>query len=278
MKVKEILILLGFLLGICMMGYAYGQIAETNQTRREGDAAYKELSGKVKKQAADNTPFPHVSKADEQNQNVNTGRQEEAAGEEAPTNRKVSVPDIGISFELLKTVSADAVAWLYCPDTLIDYPVMKADDYAYYLSHLPDGTPNANGSLFVDFNNTPDFSDSLTIIYGHNMKSKMMFGSLAQYKSQEYYDEHPCMYLYTQEANYRIELLYGCVIGAGQWRERSFMYKENAGALLAYAAHNTTFDSRAAYLKGDRIVAMSTCSYEFEDARYVVVGILRGED
>jgi len=68
------------------------------------------------------------------------------------------------------------------------------------------------------------------------------------------------------------------VIGAGQWRERAFMYAENVDALIAYAAYNTTFKSSAVYNKGDRVVALSTCSYEFDDARYVVLGILKGVD
>ena len=276
MKVKKVSMFLVLLLGFCMMGYARGQLAESNRTRQEGTAAYSELSSMVRERTAENPAIKHAGKAGALNTHESADRQ--AAEEETSAGGKVSIPDIGVSFEILETVSKDASAWLYCPGTVIDYPVMKADDYAYYLSHLPDGSQNANGSLFIDFNNSPDFSEPLTVIYGHNMKSKMMFGSLAQYKNQKYYDEHPFMYLYTKEANYRIELLYGCVIGAGQWRERSFMYKENAGALIAFAAYNTTFESDAAYAKGDRIVAMSTCSYEFEDARYVVIGILRGED
>ena len=104
-------------------------------------------------------------------------------------------------------------AWLYCPDTVIDYPVMKADDYSYYLKHLPDGTHNANGTLFLDYNCAPDFSDSLSVIYGHKMKSGKMFGSLEGYKKEGYYSEHPYMYLYTKQGKFRINLVYGCVIG-----------------------------------------------------------------
>jgi len=181
----------------------------------------------------------------------------------------------GIDFEALTAVNADAAAWLYSPGTVIDYPVMKAKDYSYYLRRLPDGTGNANGSLFIDYNCAADFSDPLTVIYGHHMKSGRMFGSLKGYKDQEYYLKHPVIQLYTQQGNYRIELLYGCVIGAGQWRERAFMYPENVGALLAYAAHNTTFRSSVKYEEGDRFIALSTCSYEFDNARYVVIGVLR---
>ena len=110
------------------------------------------------------------------------------------------------------------------------------------------------------------------------MKSGGMFGSLEKYKNQKYYEEHPYMYLYTEQGNNRIELLYGCVIGAGQWRSRAFMYAGNVKALLAYAAHNTTFRSNVEYKDGDRIVALSTCSYEFDDARYVMIGILKEKD
>jgi sortase B len=58
------------------------------------------------------------------------------------------------------------------------------------------------------------------------------------------------------------------------------MYEENLDALLAYAQHRTTFasgmESGAAYEQGSRIVAMATCSYEFDDARYVVIGVISG--
>jgi sortase B len=83
------------------------------------------------------------------------------------------------------------------------------------------------------------------------------------------------MYLYTEKENFRIDILYGFVIGAGQWRDRAFMYEINISDLLAYAKTNTTFESGAEYEEGDRIIAMSTCSYDFEDARYVIVGRLR---
>jgi SrtB family sortase len=168
-----------------------------------------------------------------------------------------------------------AIAWLYCPDTLIDYPVMRTNDYSYYLNHLPSGKKNEDGSLFLDYNCASDFSGPFVVIYGNHMESGKMFGSLMGYKKQSYYDEHPTMYLYTEQGNYRIELLYGFVIGAGQWRERAFMYPENVQALLAYAAHNTTLTSNAKYAENDRIVALSTCSYEFDNARYVVIGKLQ---
>lgn len=183
-----------------------------------------------------------------------------------------------VNFEALKHMNADTAAWLYSPDTAIDYPVMRADDYDWYLHHLPDGTSNANGTLFLDYNCPADFSGRLSIIYGHHMKSGKMFGSLKHYKQQAYYEQHPCLYLYTEQENYRIDLLYGCVIGAGQWRERAFMYEMNLQSLLEYASSNTTFTSSTGYNEDDKFVVLATCSYDFNDARYLLIGVLRTDN
>jgi sortase B len=188
---------------------------------------------------------------------------------------RADIPTLSVDFETLKNVNADSAAWIYCPDTVIDYPVMRADDYDRYLHRLPDGAYNANGSLFLDYNCPSDFSGRLSIIYGHNMKSGKMFGALTKYKEQDYFDQHPYMYLYTERENYQIDLVYGCVISAGNWREWAFMYEVNLEDLLACAALKTTFESPAAYTDKDRFLVLSTCSYEFDDARYIVIGVMR---
>ena len=187
---------------------------------------------------------------------------------------QVEIPDIRIDFKKLKETNEDCIAWLYSPDTVVDYPVVKAADYNYYLYRLLDKSYNRNGTLFLDYNCKPDFTDKMSIIYGHNMKSGRMFGSLPGYKKQAYYDQHPYMYLYTVDGNYRVELLYGCVIGAGKWQENGFMFQENYETLLEYAAANSTFVSTTTPEDRSNYIALSTCSYEFNDARYVVIGKL----
>ena len=234
-------------LSICVMAAAGYKLREIRLAYRVGDDSYAQLADRV-----------HQDRKSE-----------------APSGAAVEIPDLSIDFPALRAVNQDAAAWLYSPGTVIDYPIMQARDYDYYLRHLPDGTYNVNGTLFIDYNCAPDFSDRLTVLYGHNMKSGRMFGSLTGYKEQSYFEKHPYMYLYTEQGNYRVDLLYGCVIGVGQWRERAFMYEANLDALLAYAAHNTTFTSGARYTHGDRVIAMSTCSYEFDGARYVVIGVLQ---
>ena len=252
MRRRSVTAFIVLLAAIALMAFAGTRLYGTALVYKEGAAAYDALRDMVKGGGA----------------GAQTAQQREPS---------VYIPELDIDFEALKRVNPDTAAWLYCPGTEIDYPVMEADDYSYYLSHLPDGAYNANGTLFVDYNCAADFSGRLAVIYGHHMKSGKMFGSLVGYKAQGYYDEHPYMYLYTENGNYRIDLIYGCVTGAGEWRERAFMYGENADELVSFAAHNTTFRSGAQYVPGDRIVAMSTCSYEFDNARYIVLGLLRSE-
>ncbi|MCL2670931.1 MAG: class B sortase [Clostridiales bacterium] len=256
------LLLLGAVLIVC----ALKLLSKADAVYQEGNEAYEYLRFQVR-----GTWGAHHDKQPQSIFDIITAAPGSAPAETESAGDPASAPDFG----RLHVISRDAVAWLYGPNTVIDYPVMKATDYSYYLNHLPDGTQNANGSLFIDYNCAADFSGRLTVIYGHNMRSGRMFGSLQGYKSQRYYEKNPHLYLYTEHADYRIELLYGCVIGAGQWRERAFMYAENTPALLAYAAENTTFESPVRYGDGDRIVVLSTCSSEFNDARYVVIGVLR---
>ena len=257
------------LLGLIVMGYAGHQMLETKQIYQEGTSAYERLGDRVKKTVSEDHPQPQVAGIVDFEHTLLQDQEEKTP---------IYIPNIEIDFDVLKTVNKDAAAWLYSPGTVIDYPVMEADDYYYYLNHLPDGTVNSNGSLFIDFNNAADFSGQLTVVYGHHMKSGLMFGGLVGYKEQAYYDAHPFMYLYTEYENYRIDLMYGFVISAGQWKERAFMYEENLESFLAHAMQNTTFESGVNYEEGDRVVALSTCSYEFNNARYVVVGILKSNN
>jgi len=248
-------------------------LMETHQTYKIGDDSYKSLTDLVRPEG---TPVF--------NQSQTTGRIPGESAETAETTEtaataenkpNIDIPAMAIDFDALHGINPDAVAWLYSPGTVIDYPIVRATEYDYYLHRLPDGTYNNNGTLFIDYNWT-DFSDKLTVVYGHNMKSGKMFGSIANYKKQAYFDEHPYLYLYTETGeNFRIDLVYGCVIEAGQWRERAFMFDVNLDLLMDYAARSTTFNSNAQYTPGDRVIALSTCSYEFNDARYVVLGILQ---
>ena len=97
--------------------------------------------------------------------------------EEEPAEQEQAIPAF-IDFDNLYEMSENAVAWLYCPDTEINYVIAQADNNDYYLHRLLNGTDASGGTLFMDYRNSDDLSDWNTVIYGHNMKNGTMFAML----------------------------------------------------------------------------------------------------
>ena len=182
---------------------------------------------------------------------------------------------LDIDFAALKEINPDIVGWLYCPDTVINYPLVQGADNAYYLSHLADGTYNRNGCLFVDCHNRAGFADENTLIYGHHMASGKMFASLIQYADQSYYEAHPVIYLMTEDTDYRVELFagYTATVDAAAYT-LTFSSAEEYDAWLLEVVEQSDFSSGVSVDAGDHTVTFSTCAYSFQDARYVVHGKL----
>lgn len=181
---------------------------------------------------------------------------------------------ITVDFEILQSENEDIVGWLYCSDTEINYPVVQSRDNNYYLHRLFDGTWNMTGTLFADFRNAGDFSDRHTVIYGHNMKNKSMFGTLPEYRSQEYYEQHPVWYLLTPTQNYKIELCAGYVTPADSEIYNLENSKEERERILETALEQSCFKANVSVSGQDNLITLSTCSYEFENARFALTGRL----
>ena len=182
---------------------------------------------------------------------------------------------IEINFEALKNKNKDIIAWLYSEGTPINYPVVQAKDNDYYLRRLLDGTYNQSGTIFMDYKNNSNFEDYNTIIYGHNMKNDTMFGTLTNYKKQEYFNEHQNMYLFTENKNFKIELFAG-YITSSESDIYNFPKDMNSNEkLIKTAKEKSTFKSDVEVNSDDKIITLSTCSYDYENARYVLLGVLR---
>lgn len=91
-----------------------------------------------------------------------------------------------VDFNLLKRQNSDTVAWIKVNGTNIEYPIVKAKDNEYYLTHSFDKSSNSAGWIFADYKNKFDGTDKNIVIYGHNRKDKSMFGSLRNILSSEW--------------------------------------------------------------------------------------------
>ena len=185
----------------------------------------------------------------------------EAAGE----------PETGLDFDALREINPDVIGWLYYEDTIIDYPVVQGENNEMYLSMLFDRTWGGCGTLFADCVTEAPFRQFNTIVYGHHMKDGTMFACLKELRDPEYCAEHPKLKLITPEGVFDLEI----------W---AFLNEPADSGV--YVTNISSKDDRQNYIDlvedladyttdvkvstKDRLVMLSTCAYEFEDARYIV--------
>ena len=85
---------------------------------------------------------------------------------------------MNINFSDLISKNTDTVGWIQVPGTKVNYPFVQAKDNAYYLKKAFNKKSNAGGWIFGDYRNDMNTLKKNTIIYGHNITNKTMFGSL----------------------------------------------------------------------------------------------------
>lgn len=184
--------------------------------------------------------------------------------------------DPTIDFDALLSINPDCVGWIHIPDTGISYPVVQGSDNSHYLKHLFNGEWNSSGSIFLDCRVDASLSDRHSIIYGHHMKNGTMFSGLTKYKKQQYYEEHPTGLFITPECTYKIEFFAGYVAGVDEdaWKV-GFQSDEDFEAWIEETKRKSWIESPLSPAVTDRVLTLSTCSYEFDNARFVLLGILK---
>ena len=241
--------------------FAGWKIYEQQSEYQSGESEYNNLEQYVR------IPDPLPSGTDE------TNPPSEYGGEATVDEDDTIWPEV--DFEALQVINPDIVAWLYIEGTEINYPVVQGADNEYYLKHLFDGTYNSSGCLFLDSRNTNDFTDAHSIIYGHHMKNGKMFAVLDGYKNQLFYDEHPVALLLTPDGNFTLEFFAGYVANVEEDAWQLGFTLQGFADWLATSAERSCFESSITPAVTDKVVTLSTCSYEFNNARFVLVGILK---
>lgn len=176
-----------------------------------------------------------------------------------------------VDFQSLQQINPDVVAWIYIPGTHVNYPVVQGDDNDYYLNHLFNGKSNSAGAIFMDYRNESDFSDSHTIIYGHQMNNKTMFNDLRKFEDQSFYDSHTVGYLLTPNENYLLQFFSGYVssVDTNAW-QLNFNEENTFSSWLTDLQSRSAFTNQVQLREEDRIITLSTCSSAFENARFVL--------
>ena len=197
--------------------------------------------------------------------------------EEASDTEQGPQPPFDVDFAALQGVNPDVVGWIYI-EALdgISYPVVQGEDNEEYLHTTYEKNYNFAGTIFIDYENSRDFTDCNTLVYGHNMKNGSMFGRLKNFsEDQTTYEKSKYFWIFTPEKDYRYEIISAYTTGVNSDTYTLFKgpgdeFQEYLDTIKGYSEIKT--DDTELTIK-DRIVTLSTCTGN-DATRYVVQGRL----
>lgn len=193
----------------------------------------------------------------------------------------IEVPEKNIDWEKLYEENEHIYAWIYIPGTKVDYPILQHPTKdGYYLNRNLDGSSGYPGCIYSDSFNSKDFSDLNTLLNGHNMKNKSMFGSLHNYEDAMFLDEYHYVYIYTPE-----NVLVYDVFAAYMYTDDHIYYEYDFGVreglqeyiddIFAIRDMNANIREDVEVTSEDYLLTMSTCMGSGRDEnRYVVNAVL----
>lgn len=170
---------------------------------------------------------------------------------------------IDVDFSNLTKINSDVAGWIYVEGTDISYPIMYSGDDETYLRTTINKEHATAGSIFLEGYNLPDFSDSHSIVYGHNMRNLSMFGSLKLYKENEdYYDSHRYFQIITPKAKMRFEIFSYFDTEPASWVYTVPYYdnQEFSDYINELLSHSYIKLDNYAIDSSDKVVTLSTCS------------------
>jgi len=215
----------------------------------------------------------------EKNVQTNSGKQFEYVPN--IINDEINIEDLEIleEYKILYEKNKTLIGWIKIDDTYIDYPVLQTVDNEYYLNYNFNQEKDVNGCIFLDYQSDYINRDTNLIIYGHNMRSGKMFGSLSKYEDQSYYEKHSeiqfdtlydkgiykIMFVFHGQIYKKEDITFKYYQFYDAKTEKEFnSYMESMNELSLYNTGIT-----ASY--GDQLITLSTCDGSDITKRFVVV-------
>ena len=188
-------------------------------------------------------------------------------------------PDILDEYVTLYELNKKLVGWIKIDGTKVDYPVLQTGNNDYYLDHNFDQEEDRNGSIFLDKECSIWPRSQNLILYGHNMRSGKMFGTLKSYKDESFYKKHPQLQFDTlyEKGTYDIMYVFSEVVH--DETEVAFKYYQfiSANSEVEYnsymndMAEMSLYDTGVTSTYGDALITLSTCDYSAGAERFVIV-------
>lgn len=204
-----------------------------------------------------------------------------------PTLPNGEVYTLTQDWDSLKAINTDIKAWIHIPGTEVNYPVLKSEEdgpgYQYYLHRNFDKSYLFAGSVFIDYRSEGGENARHVITHGHNMNVGTMYHDIVAYGDYEgdlnYYKEHPVLFFNTPDGSVEQWIIFSVYKTSTLERHGEFFNYligdfDNDAQYMNYIYNikeRSLFDVSVPINENDRIITLSTCSYEYTDFRTVVV-------
>ena len=187
--------------------------------------------------------------------------------------------DNPVDFKEMREQNPDVYSWIYIRDTQISLPVLQSSvDDNFYLNHDWQKNDVFAGAIYSQSKNKRDYSDRVTVLYGHNMANGSMFANLFYFMDDDFFDSHRYFYVFTEDRKLTYE-----VVSAFEYDNRhilnSFDFKDDAvfqswldNAKNPHSLYSKVRDSVKLDLNSKMLV-LSTCT-DTGDNRFLVQGVL----
>lgn len=183
-------------------------------------------------------------------------------------------------YAYLYAINPELVGWIRIPNTQVDVQIVQAADNSKYLKRDFYGNYSRYGCPFMDCRNDPKYLNQNTIVYGHHMSDGLVFAELDKYKKVEGFTEAPIIELDTLFRTYKYKIYAVFVTNSIAAQDNDYIFNYTVTKFHTkkkFDGYIAGVDERKYYTTGvdmeysDRLLTLSTCSYEFPEARLVVL-------
>ena len=185
----------------------------------------------------------------------------------------------GVSFASLQAMNSDVFAWLTVFGTNIDYPVVQGRDNMRYVNTNIHGQHSLAGAIFLDYRSCRSFTNFSSIIHGHHMANRVMFGEISMFHDQQFFESRQYGTLFFDGQEHGIDFFAFIHVDAHDRR----IYNPNTTTEEEKQAHLDLIMSLAVNSRdigvttSDRLVLLSTCSPGVTHMRDLLVGRITSE-
>ncbi len=174
----------------------------------------------------------------------------------------------------------DFVGWITIDGLDISLPIVRGENNEKYLKTNFDGKSNKYGSIFMNCSNRVDRLNYNTTLFGHYMYDSKMFGNLVHYKSANGYKKAPLIEFNTLFGNYKWKVFAVFITGGTSAADNGYLFnyiftdltsEEAVENFLGEIKQRSLYYPKVDIALSDKILTLSTCTYEFDEARLVIM-------